>query len=329
MKQIFGTQMIGPKYHFTDEDPVIEGAKRLISIGSTIIKFKFSTIEHFDLIASLPFEDIFIWFDRINISVDIDETKIYERMFQFVEYLLNKYTNSHKRFFIGHWEGDWLLNSSDLQHQSATIERCKKMIKIQNARQRAVDDAKAKHANTSVEVFNYVEINRVVDSVDKGLRRFIDGVLPYINPDFVSYSAYDVQNKSMNKVHEILDFIQSKLKPKKELSYTKRVFIGEFGIPALDVNYDPIEHKKKNLEVLMKFVSWGCPYVLYWELFNNEILEEGKNGYLKGEHIGYWLIDDKNQEWPLYHFMRSLNQVVNKSTETNKKKLLLKMIEEE
>jgi hypothetical protein len=329
LKQIFGTQIIGPKYHFTNEDPIVEGAKRLISIGSTIIKFKFSTLEQFDVIASLPFEDIIIWFDRINVTLEIEEDDTYDRIYRFAEHLFKHYGQTHKRFFIGHWEGDWLLNSTDLKQESATVERCHKMIKIQNIRQTAVDSAKEKHPDSGVDVYNYVEINRVIDHIDHGLRRFVDGVLPYINPDFVSYSAYDIQKLSINKIHEVLDFVESKLRPKEKLPYGKRIFIGEFGIPAFETNFEPMKHKKANIEILKKFVSWGCPYVLYWELFNNELFETEKNGHQKGSHIGFWLIDDMNREWPLYQFLKSLNDKLVNKAEVNAKKELLKMIEEE
>lgn len=329
MKQIFGTQIIGPKYHFTNDDPIIEGAKRLISMGSTLIKFKFSTLENFDLIASMPFEDIFLWFDPINLTLENDEDHLYDRLFRFVEHLYNQFSQTHKRFFIGHWEGDWVLNSPDHQNESATTERCQKMIKIENIRQLAVDEAKKKHPDSTVEVYNYVEINRVIDYIDRGLRRFIDGVLPYINPDFVSYSAYDIQRLSVEKVHAVLDFVESKLAPKANLPLQKRVFIGEFAIPAFDVNFDPVKHKEANLEIVKKFVSWGCPYVLYWELFNNEILEKEKNGYPVNSHIGFWLVDDLNREWPLYHFMQSLNQTLVKKTDENGFEVLIKMIEED
>jgi len=275
------------------------------------------------------FKHSIINFDFVNIGLEIDEIKIYDRMFEFVEHLFKVYSNSHKRFFIGHWEGDWILNSPEFQHQSATIERCHKMIKWQNIRQIAVDSAKQKHPNAGVEVYNYVEINRVVDYLDEGLRRFVDGVLPYINPDFVSYSAYDIQKKSVNKIHEVLNFVESKLLPKENIPFKKRIFIGEYGVPAFDVNYDPIKHKQVNLEILKKFVSWGCPYVLYWELFNNEILEKEKKGYPKDSHIGFWLVDDLNQEWPLYQFMQSLNQTLIDANKENGSTILLKMIEEE
>jgi hypothetical protein len=41
-------------------------------------------------------------------------------------------------------------------------------------------------------------------------------------------------------------------------------------------------------------IQWGCPFVLYWELYNNEV---GPGG----EQIGYWLIDSTGTKMPVYH----------------------------
>ena len=43
-------------------------------------------------------------------------------------------------------------------------------------------------------------------------------------------------------------------------------------------------------------LRWGCPFVLYWEMYNNEVKE--------GKQIGYWLIDDKNVKQPVYYTHR-------------------------
>ena len=40
-------------------------------------------------------------------------------------------------------------------------------------------------------------------------------------------------------------------------------------------------------------LQWGCPFVLYWEMFNNEVDKDGKQK-------GFWLIDDKGVKQPVY-----------------------------
>jgi hypothetical protein len=40
-------------------------------------------------------------------------------------------------------------------------------------------------------------------------------------------------------------------------------------------------------------IEWGCPFVLYWELYDNEGTTD-KPG-------GFWLINEKNEKQPLWH----------------------------
>ena len=60
-QQIIGTQAIGASYHFTAEDPVIEQAKRIIDMGSKIIKISVNEGPVLDTILELPFDNYFFW----------------------------------------------------------------------------------------------------------------------------------------------------------------------------------------------------------------------------------------------------------------------------
>jgi len=42
-------------------------------------------------------------------------------------------------------------------------------------------------------------------------------------------------------------------------------------------------------------LEWGTPFILYWEMYNNEIQED------TGEQVGYWLINDKGKKQPIWH----------------------------
>jgi len=48
--------------------------------------------------------------------------------------------------------------------------------------------------------------------------------------------------------------------------------------------------------VIQAGLEWGCPYILYWEMYNNEVTD--------GQHAGFWLIDDKNQKQPVYYLLQ-------------------------
>ena len=41
-------------------------------------------------------------------------------------------------------------------------------------------------------------------------------------------------------------------------------------------------------------LKWGCPFILFWEMYNNELTEDGSNR-------GFWLIDKHNKKTPLYY----------------------------
>jgi len=44
--------------------------------------------------------------------------------------------------------------------------------------------------------------------------------------------------------------------------------------------------------VMRTGLEWGCPFVLYWEMYNNEVRH--------GHQRGFWLIDDKGRVQPVY-----------------------------
>jgi hypothetical protein len=296
--QILGTQIFGPKYHFTEESPVLEGAKRIREMGSNLIKFRFKDLDEFHQIVDLGFDHILFWFQHLKFDTAIDETKVYQQTLELALHLLQHYQGTNKTFYIGHWEGDWLLNPPEQAALDAPDDRIQLMIRFINARQKAIEFAKYAYPNASVFLYHYVEVNRVVDALDLGLRRYVNAVLPFVNPDLVSYSAYDCQRKSKLEIHRLLDYVESQLTPKSSLPFQRRVFIGEFGIPAAQVAFDQERHLRENLAIIEKFASWGCPFVLYWEMYNNEIAKDGSQ-------IGYWLIDEHNQSWPLHDFYRN------------------------
>jgi hypothetical protein len=92
------------------------------------------------------------------------------------------------------------------------------------------------------------------------------------------------------RVHAALDFIEAHL-PESDVT-GKRVFIGEYGFEL--ASFRDRESQRKYTAAIMKWaLEWGCPFILYWELYCNEIDAQGK-------HRGYWLIDDKGDKQPVW-----------------------------
>ena len=156
-------------------------------------------------------------------------------------------------------------------------------------RQRAVDDAKRDVPHAGVELWHYTEVNHVKLALEEERPALVNRVLPRVPVDFVSYSCYDTQ-ADPDLLRRALDYIESKLTPKPGLA-GKRVFIGEYGFPA--VRHSPTEQDRLARQVMRTGLRWGCPFVLYWEIYNNEVDPQGRQQ-------GYWMIDDHGVRQPIY-----------------------------
>lgn len=281
---IIGTQIFSPGYHFTNADPHEEGAGRIAELGTNIIKFSAEDIEIVDrMLARGNFSHVLLWNHKSG----------YEAIYDFACKLLSTYNGSGISFYVGHWEGDWLyLKGYDTTIMKVDREKTEEMIDWLNTRQRAIDDAKRDTPHENVWVWHYTEINRPTDVLNYGADRLLNRVIPYLNVDYVSYSAYDCMELSAEKVREVIDAIYAAL-PAKEGIPGNRVFIGEFGMPHHLCDSDPQTHAKVNLQILAKFLACPVKFILYWQIYCNEHLEDGSPR-------GFWLIDSENRETPLY-----------------------------
>ena len=318
-----GTQTIGAAYQFTAQPLLVETAQAILDMGSNTLKFAMkrdyygtrgaNVPEPTPGVASLtelardepahrrvldmPFANYLIWAYPFTAGwwdkglSDPDRSKLYREMYDLTRYLLTAYTGTGKTFYLGHWEGDWHLRSG---YDVATDDRVtpaaiQGMIDWLNTRQQAVDDAKRDTPHHDVQVYHYCEVN-LVRLAMQGRKTVTNDVLPRTRVDFVSYSSYD----SGVDLKPALDYIESRL-PKKPGIPGKRVFIGEYGFPA--ANHTPEEQEALSRKVMRAALDWGCPFVLYWEMYNNEVGPDGKQR-------GFWLIDDKGARTPLYQTHR-------------------------
>jgi len=311
---IVGTQTFSPAYQFTEQTKLVETAEAIARLGSNAIKFRLANdyatrgdipvgakkIESLTELAQeasikrvfeMPFAYYLLWvspFRGADWKKDYSpekQAREYDEVYELTCHLLKTYRGTHKVFYLGHWEGDWLLRGSFGDTSGVTTERITGMIAWLNVRQKAIDAAKRDTPHEAVDVWHYTEVNRVVDAMH-GLHSVTNDVLPKSNVDFVSYSAYDSQRGDLTKS---LNYIESKLPEKKGIQ-GKRVFIGEYGFPA--ARHTPAEQERLSRAVMRAGVDWGCPFVLYWEMYNNEVKD--------GKQVGFWLIDDHNVKQPIY-----------------------------
>ena len=228
----------------------------------------------------------------------------YREMYDFAAYLLKTYSGTGKVFLLGNWEGDWHLRWDYDRSKPADPKTIEGMTRWFQVRQKAVEDAKRDIKHKNVEMYYYVEVN-LSDLALAGKDCVINSILPKVNPDYVSFSSYTATNPPTTEAEmdktltEHLNYIESKMQPKPTIK-GKRLFIGEYGWPELgfysnEPAYRPAAEVDKRAKWVMKTaLKWGCPYILWWEMYNNELSKEGKNR-------GFWLINDKGEKTPLYY----------------------------
>jgi hypothetical protein len=149
-----------------------------------------------------------------------------------------------------------------------------------------------------------------------------DMVLPFINVDLVSYSAWDASAETggdPNVIKAALDFIAAKV-PDSQAFGSKNVYIGEFGLPENLNSPEKVHAVVRN--TVEAGLQWGCPYIVYWQLYCNELQpKEEKPPVYPVESSdppvvtakaavhdnsavrGYWLIrPDGTKAWPYEYF---------------------------
>ncbi len=308
---VVGTQTIAAAYQFTKEPKLVETARAILAMGSSTLKFSLTpqgrpepqprtlaeTAERdpaVKAVLDMPFASYLMWVSPLGAPgggpfaaarLGAERQEIHD----LAQYLLKVYNGTGKSFYLGNWEGDWLLTHTDPNYAPTTAE-VQSMIHWASTRQQAVDDARRDTPHASVHIYYYVEVNRVRDAMN-GKVRVANKVLSRTNPDFVSYSSYDAQNGDIEKnFAEALEYIQAQLAPKPGIT-GKRVFIGEYGMPLLGNSAQAQDRLARH--VMRAGLQWGCPFVLYWEMYNNEVTADGRQR-------GFWLIDDHGIKQPVY-----------------------------
>ena len=323
---MLGTQAIGGRYHFSQEAPLLESARLIAELGSDIMKFSISSKASFGktqanvisdarelktlteiasqdpthrAVLDMPFTQFFIWAYPLTTRSSAgtfkkaDSDLEYREMYDFAVHLLRTYNGTGKQFFLGHWEGDWHMRPHFDPKKGFPEHYEENFIAWLQVRQKAMDDAKRDTPHERVWLWHYTEVNLVTPFI-KGGQCITNDILPKVDIDYVSYSCYDsLQHGIRDDLFAALSHIESKLKPKASIP-GKRVFIGEYGFPAR--RYSPEEQNQKSIETMIAGLEWGCPFVLYWELYDNEGTPE-KPG-------GFWLINEKNEKQPIWETHR-------------------------
>lgn len=355
LADVLGVTHVAGRYYLTDKDFLNEGADQILSLGSRVIKVWFYGKRHehpqsvypynsdwpkveslvqgaktpyFQKLFDKPFTTYILvvtamgrpddyWRNGITEQQKQDEQK---QFYELTKYLLETYKGKGKTFVLQHWEGDWMIRGSVDAKIEPTPTAIKGMIEWLNARQTGVNQARNEAGQEGVRVYHAAEVNRVVSSMKEGRPNMVNAVLPHTKLDLVSYSAWDsalehYQNPQVFR--ESLDFIAARLADSADFG-NKNVYVGEFGMPE---NLYSVEQIKKAIpNAVETALDWGCPYIVYWQLYCNE-LKDGKEQppvHSNDAVRGFWLIrPDGSKSWVWEYFYRLLSTSDKMSVQNN------------
>lgn len=116
----------------------------------------------------------------------------YTELYNLVVHLRNTYNGTGRRFVIQQWEGDWAyMDASGAPETYVAREIADRYVAFLGTRRRAIHDAVAATAS-DCQVLFAVEVNRVAEARTKPhMRRILRDVIQRVQPDVISYSAYD------------------------------------------------------------------------------------------------------------------------------------------
>ncbi|MCX7871909.1 MAG: hypothetical protein N2487_01335 [Verrucomicrobiae bacterium] len=323
-----GATHVAGKYHFTDKPFLLEGAEKLLSLNTRLGKFwlipktikssypfnsrwdEYQTLtecinsEYFQELLRMPF-NTFVFeahapieekWRRPNLPPDF-YSDVGKEFYELTRYLYTHFRNRDVVFILQHWEGDWLLRgrAGEMWKEVPTDwqDLCSRMQKWLAARQNGVQRARNEFGKgAKCVVAHAAEVNRVTDAW-KGIPTVTRNVLPDVELDLVSYSAYDGM-KDPVLMWKCIQEIKTNARTGK-LFGKESVFIGEIGIPE--------NEQKENLrqrwdDLMAVFLATDMKYVIQWELFCNELKPSDLKVQLPVKDVnllrGFWLIKPDN-----------------------------------
>lgn len=295
-----GSAHVSGRYFLSEKPFLLEGAERLLALGTRLGKFWFepdrpgrsypfhskwescrtlvdlAKSDYFEQLWRLPFETIVLeafspaehgW-DKAGLPADFYAAV--EREYHDVAlHFLRTFCERALTIVLQNWEGDWLLRGSDKKWTpppSGWEQRCEAMQRWFAARQAGVAKARAEMgAATKCIVAHAAEVNRVDDGF-KGIPTMTRNVLPGVEVDLVSYSAYDGMNGGPLHFWKCLEEIRAHART-GPLFGPGALAIGEFGIPE---NASPARITERYDVALGVMLAADVRHAAHWQLYCNE-----------------------------------------------------------
>lgn len=352
IKYRIGATHVDGKYFLTDKPFIIEGAEKLSDLGYGILKLWFdikggtakgyeynsewnvskqtslkelAMHPYYQECFNMPFKTFSLCVNQhfpYNRTDSVSEWMVVveQNIYELSKYLLKTYKDKEITFILQNWEGDWLLRGGTGEEAMWHINgpstdyqiRVKNMIEWLSARQRGVEKARQEVGKTLCKVLHAVEANRVMDGMN-GVPSVTTHVLPEIETDLVSWSAYDGVDNTGLKMYKGIDFLRENLRPTAYMKGSKQVMIGEIGYPENMQNRTREQVIKMWDTFMAVYLAQEVPYVYIWELYCNELKSDEfdrKQFPIRNadELRGFWLIrPDGSWSWA-QEYMDSLLQ---------------------
>jgi hypothetical protein len=341
LPDVLGVTHVAGRYYLTDKDFLNEGADQILALGSRVIKVWFygkrhehpmgvyaynsqwpnvdslvggARIPYFRQLFSKPFttyvmvvtslgRDDGYWRNGITDEQKRDEQR---QFYELTKHLLTEYKGTGKTFVLQHWEGDWMIRGNFDAKAEPTPLAIQSMIEWLNARQAGVIQARQEAGEQGVHVYHATEVNLVVQSMRNGSAGMVNKVLPHTPLDLISYSAWDSATSHYadpNVLRDALDFIAANA-PDSPAFGSRNVYLGEFGMP--ENNYSLAQLQTAIPNAVQTALKWGCPYIIYWQLYCNELKDPNIKPPVKTNDAvrGFWLIrpdGTKSWTWDYFH----------------------------
>lgn len=294
-----GAAHVAGKYCLTKKPFLVEGAEKLLELGTRLGKFwlipgsntdsypfhsqwgryrnfvELAKSDYFEQLLALPFDTVLLeaqspvedeW--RKPGRPDRFYQNVTREFYDITAHLYRVCRDRAVTLVLQNWEGDWLLRGAGQTWESPPPdwrERCAQMQRWLAARQAGVTKARLEFSGgAQCTVAHAAEVNRVAD-IWKGIPTMTQHVLPGLELDLVSYSAYDGLGSGL-KLWKCLAEIRKHART-GPLFGPGALYVGEIGLPEND---DPERITARWDEWMGAMLAAQVRYIAHWELYCNE-----------------------------------------------------------
>jgi hypothetical protein len=326
---VVGVAHVAGKYNFGEGDFLNEGAAVLHDLGCHVIKVWLSDLKKsypfntnwpdckslVEMVTTEPFKGFFekpfttVIFETYSparpdhyylggMSAE-DVAREKREIAELAAYLYETFKGTGRTFILQNWEGDWSLRGG-APGKDPSPQNVKGMIDWLNARQDGVEEArKAAAEKAGVRVLHAAEVNHVDRAMKGDGITVTNDVLPHTHCDLYSYSAYDIPTHEPEKFRAALDYLASKA-PGDD-----NIYVGEYGAPENEVG-GAAEQDRRIRSATETAIKWGAKYVVYWQLYCNELKREVKERPDNPDMRGFWLIRPDGSRPPIADYFVEL-----------------------